>query len=97
MAAGLPMIVTDVGGNKEAVLHNETGIVISPNNPQEIAEALFALIDINKRLEFGIAGKNRIQENFYLERCINEYNKIYNELLKQPRCNMQKEQFNTYL
>ena len=40
MAAGLPMIVTDVGGNPEAVLDGETGLVVPPAIRQRLAEAV---------------------------------------------------------
>lgn len=35
MAAGLPMVVTDVGGNRELVIDNKTGIVVPPQNPKK--------------------------------------------------------------
>lgn len=40
MAADLPMILTDVGGNAEAVLDGETGIVVPPHDPVSLAEAI---------------------------------------------------------
>src|SRR5205823_891079 len=33
MTTGLPMIVTDVGGNAEAVVHEKTGLVVPPHDP----------------------------------------------------------------
>ena len=43
MAAGLAMIVTDVGGNAEAVVHGETGFVVPPRNPKAIGDAILEL------------------------------------------------------
>ena len=37
MAARCPVVVTEVGGLKDVVLHNETGIVVYPNNPDSLA------------------------------------------------------------
>jgi len=37
MAAKCPVVVTEVGGLKDVVLHNETGIVVYPNNPDSLA------------------------------------------------------------
>ena len=43
MAGGLAMIVTDVGGNAEAVVNGETGFVVPPRNPEAISEAVLRL------------------------------------------------------
>ena len=40
MAAGLPMIVTDVGGNPEQVIDGITGLVVPSRNPEAIGEAI---------------------------------------------------------
>jgi glycosyltransferase involved in cell wall biosynthesis len=40
MACGLPCIVTDVGGNAEAVSHNVTGLVVPPGSPDQVAQAI---------------------------------------------------------
>jgi glycosyltransferase involved in cell wall biosynthesis len=49
MAAGLAMVVTDVGGNAEAVLHGETGFVVPPRNPKAIGDAILELRAILSR------------------------------------------------
>jgi glycosyltransferase involved in cell wall biosynthesis len=82
MGAGLPMIVTNVGGNPEAVLHEQTGLVIPPHNPQAIGEACLRLArDPHFRSKVGDAGKRRVQEEFSLERCVQAHHDMYEELL----------------
>lgn len=82
MAASLPMIVTDVGGNAEAVVDGETGYVIPSHNPEKIAEALQWLIkDKNQRLQMGNAGRMRVQEKFSLSECIKKYEMLYKEVI----------------
>jgi glycosyltransferase involved in cell wall biosynthesis len=44
MACGLPCIVTDVGGNSEAVLHNVNGLVVSPGSIDAVAGAISYLL-----------------------------------------------------
>jgi glycosyltransferase involved in cell wall biosynthesis len=44
MAAGRAVIATDVGGNRDLVRHGETGILVSPNNSAELADALIHLL-----------------------------------------------------
>src|SRR5262245_2486164 len=58
MAAGLAMIVTDVGGNAEAVVDAETGYVVPPRNPKAIGDAVLRLVrDSGQRERFGAAAR----------------------------------------
>jgi glycosyltransferase involved in cell wall biosynthesis len=82
MAAGLPMIVTDVGGNAEAVLDGTTGIVVPPRDPDRLAAAIVRLAqDPSLRERFGRAGRCRVAEHFALERSIEAYDVLYRALL----------------
>ncbi len=45
MAAGLPVVCTNVGGNSELVENNKNGFLVSPNNYYEMADAIIKLID----------------------------------------------------
>lgn len=42
--SGLPCIVTDVGGCAEVIENSKNGIVVSPGNPQALADAIFRLV-----------------------------------------------------
>ena len=82
MAAALPMIVTDVGGNAEAVLDGETGFVVPPSNPKAIGEAVLRLAgDRNLRKSLGDAGRKRVAEHFSMEACQNAHLELYRTLL----------------
>lgn len=82
MAAGLPMIVTDAGGNREAVSHNDTGFVVEPKNPDQLGQAIYALAN-NPALakSFGEAGRQRVEAFFSLEKCVQNYHDLYQSLL----------------
>lgn len=45
MAAGLPVVATRVSGIPEAVEHGVTGLVVTPDNPAELADAIARLLD----------------------------------------------------
>lgn len=78
MAAGLPMVVTDVGGNSEAVLDGLTGYVVAPREPARLGNALLSLAsDEIKRKQFGAEGRSRIQKMFSLDACIDRYMELY--------------------
>jgi glycosyltransferase involved in cell wall biosynthesis len=82
MQAGLPMIVTDVGGNAEAVCDGETGLVVAPRNPDALGDAILHLAgDGELRRRFGDAGRRRVKEHFSLEACVAAYEALYCGLL----------------
>jgi glycosyltransferase involved in cell wall biosynthesis len=81
MAAGLSLIVTDVGGNAEAVVHEETGLVVPPRDPKAIGEAILRILrDPEARERFGEAGRSRVEEKFSIDRCVRAHAKLYQEL-----------------
>jgi glycosyltransferase involved in cell wall biosynthesis len=82
MAAGLPMIVTDVGGNPEAVLDGETGFVVPAGDPKAIGAAVLRLArDPDLRRRFGEAGRRRVAEEFSMAACVDAYAELYRNLL----------------
>jgi glycosyltransferase involved in cell wall biosynthesis len=83
MIAGLPMVVTDVGGNPEAVLHGKTGLVVPPHNPSALGRAILRLArDRGLRERLGNAGRTRVEQEFSLERCVDDHHNLYEELLE---------------
>jgi glycosyltransferase involved in cell wall biosynthesis len=82
MAAGLPMTVTNVGGNTEAIQHETTGLIVPPNDPDQLAQALIRLAsDPDLRGRLGKAARERIFNNFTLDRCVDAYDALYRALL----------------
>ncbi len=81
MRAGLPMIVTDVGGNAEAVVDGQTGFVVPPADPAALAAALLRVAqDPTLRRKLGKAGRERMATNFTLDACVAKYRALYDEL-----------------
>ena len=86
MAAGVPMIVTNVGGNPEAVIDGETGCVVPPCDPKGIGNAIMRFARnpaLRKRL--GEAGRRRVEHEFSIERCVQAHADLYQELLDRNR------------
>jgi glycosyltransferase involved in cell wall biosynthesis len=68
MALGKPIVATRVGGNPEAVMDGETGLLCAPADPEDLAAKLLALLrDPSKRTHMGEAGKKRASEIFSSE------------------------------
>ena len=82
MAAGLAMVVTDVGGNAEAVLHGETGFVVPPRNPKAIGDAILELArNPEQRKRFGAAARKRVENEFSIDKCVKAHADLYEEML----------------
>ena len=81
MAAGLPTVVTRVGGSPEAVSDTVTGLVVEPHDPAALAEAIVELaLDSDLRARMGASGRARIDEYFQLETCIAAYELMYESI-----------------
>jgi len=81
MAAGLPMVVSDVGGNAEAVTDGECGHVVPARAPAVLAQALADLIgDVGRRQAMGEAARRRVAASFSLDACVAAYEALYEEL-----------------
>ena len=73
MAAGLPVVSTRLGGIPEMVLHGETGLLVSPNDPAALASAIETfLVDPALGKCFGQAGYERSQGLFSIEKNVRE-------------------------
>lgn len=82
MAAGVAVAVTDVGGNPEIVVNDETGWVVASDSVEDMTRAILESIrDGPKRTRFAQAGKRRFDERFTLERMIEAYRRSYLDLL----------------
>jgi glycosyltransferase involved in cell wall biosynthesis len=82
MRAALPMIVTDVGGNAEAVVNEKTGLVVAARNPRAIGEAILRLSRAPElRVRLGTAAKDRVRQEFSIDRCAAAHADLYQALL----------------
>ncbi len=84
MAAGLPVIVSEVGGLPEIVKHEETGLLIPPKDPEALARSLARLLE-NPELAHRLGQKARehVQEKYSLERLAQVVNAMYDDLVKR--------------
>jgi len=65
MRAGLPVIATNVGGIQEAVIDQQTGLLVSPSSINEMADALNKLcFDADLRKCMGSAGRSHYEQFF---------------------------------
>jgi phosphatidylinositol alpha-mannosyltransferase len=77
MAAGLPIVTSDIDGYREVVRHEREGLLVPPSDPLAVARAAFRLIDddaLARRL--GDAGRIRARD-FAWTRVAHEVEAVY--------------------
>lgn len=81
MACSCPAVVTDVGGNAEHVDHGVEAFLAPRGDHQKVAECLNRLIgNAELRETMGAAGRKRIESQFSLEHCLEQYGREYERL-----------------
>jgi len=81
LAAGLPVLATEVGGLSEIIRSGENGILIPPRDSQRLAQEMIRLLeDAQFRHQLGEAGKDFIQEEYSLKAAARHVEQSYLEL-----------------
>lgn len=82
MRAGLPVVASDVGGVREAVLEGRTGYLVPRGDEGLLRERLALLLqDPHLRVALGSEGRRRYETHFTLERMLSQVWATYEELL----------------
>jgi glycosyltransferase involved in cell wall biosynthesis len=82
MASGRPLVATDIPGCREAVVHNETGLLVPPADPPALAAALKRLIDDpGLRARYGAAARRRAETLFADSVICAQTLAVYNDLI----------------
>lgn len=88
MAAGLPCIASDVGGNPDAIQHEECGLLVPPGSIKSLSAAIVRLgCSPESRHKLGQAALDRAKDRFSLSVCLEKYLSLYEGL------NLQAETF----
>ena len=78
MACAKPVVATAVGGTPEAVVHEETGVLIPPHAPDALAQAIAALLHNPQRARhLGANGRRRVERQFSMERMVQQFEDLY--------------------
>ena len=78
MAAGCPIVATNVGGNYTAIQHGVNGSLIEPKNPSLLASEIIKLLEHDAlRMSYARKGIEIFKRNFSLEVMANNYQKLY--------------------
>jgi len=78
MAAGIPSVVTDVGGNSEVVVNGETGYLVPLGEEELMADRILTLLKSpEKRNDMGAHAAERVRTHFSFQRMISSYLHLY--------------------
>ena len=82
MAASLPVIATNVGGNAEAVQDGVSGLIIPSEDPEALAAAIIQLLaNPSRAMQMGAAGKQLAAERFTTDAMMSQIVTAYAELM----------------
>lgn len=85
MAAGLPVVATDVGGVREAIVEGETGYIVPSGDDQKMAEGIVQLLNNPERARsMGELGRSIVEETFSFAHHLRNTVELYDELLSAP-------------
>lgn len=78
MSQAKPIVATNVGGVREAVIDGETGFLVAPRSPEALAAALrCVLADRERAVAMGLAGNERYRNHFTLTTMLREHEELY--------------------
>jgi glycosyltransferase involved in cell wall biosynthesis len=85
LAAGLPVVATDVGGVREAIVEGETGYVVSSGDDEKMAAGIVRLLNDPERARaMGQLGRSLVAAKFSCDRHLQNTLELYDELLNAP-------------
>ena len=68
MAARLPIIATDVGGNSQVVIDGKTGFLVPPRKPEALASAMFKIMkDREAAMQMGRKGRGVVESEYSID------------------------------
>jgi len=84
MASGIPIVATKVGGIPEIIEDGKDGILVEPENPEELAKAILRLLsDVNLRSLISLNAYKKVKEEYSIERYIRDLLNLYCELVNE--------------
>ncbi len=83
MGAGLAVVATDVPGHRDVMIHGETGLLVPPEDPGALADAISSLlVDPERRRRMGEAGRQRALKQFPIQPMIEATAEVYRQASK---------------
>ena len=83
MASGLPIIATNVGGNSEVIIDNQTGFLVPSQNPNAIADKIAYIIEHpDVAMQIGQNARAYVKKNFSVENMVRKTNELFETVIQ---------------
>ena len=84
MASGLPIVATQVGANRDLIEDGVTGRLVRARDSDALAQEIIAYFDDPASARrHGLAGRQRAESRFSLDRMVERYHRLYSELVQR--------------
>ena len=84
MATGLPVVASDIPGNRDLVVEGQTGHLVPVGDRAGFARATLPLLDDPARARtLGQAGQDRIRQHFSVDHMVQRHVALYERILQQ--------------
>ena len=82
MASGLPILCSDVEGNKELIQNGKNGLLHRANDIKSLQVELDKLMNLSKRdlKKLGLNAQITVKDKFSIRNCVDQYNNLYKQL-----------------
>ena len=81
-ASGIPIITTDHPGCRDAIINNETGLLVPAKDPELLAKAIIDLLsDHSLLIAMGKNGRSLAEKSFQDSTVVNKHYSLYQQLL----------------
>ena len=92
MAAARPVVATDVGGAREAIVEGETGYLVASGDAEAMAARIVSLLSNPKQARaMGQRGRRVVEERFSAKAQLENTRAMYDRLLAGPMLNVQAD------
>jgi glycosyltransferase involved in cell wall biosynthesis len=82
IAAGLPVVATDVGANAKLIEHGVSGLIVPPRDESALAEAVVRLLeDPSLAARFGAAARQRVEQDYSRDAMRRRFERFYQQLV----------------
>src|SRR6185295_7501944 len=86
MALARPVIATSVGGVASVILHDETGIIVPPQNSGELARRILELLEQPARARaLGTRARRLVCDRYHVEGMVEQTANVYREIAAESR------------
>lgn len=83
-AVGLPIVATDVGGNREIILDDRSGFLVPPKDDRTLGVKMQQLMKLStsERWQMGQVARKYVEANYSIERTLSKWQQVYHRMLE---------------